>query len=118
MKKAGLLLAAAGLSVVSSIAVANDFTTVSRVRYVQDCIIQNDGKMNVYEATLKCSCVIDKLAEDFTQVEFENANAGFRYRNIPGDRGAMFKDDTDIQDGIKSFKQLHGEAYQSCRMRR
>ncbi|MBE9533225.1 MAG: hypothetical protein IMF04_03810 [Proteobacteria bacterium] len=118
MKKAGILLAAAGLSVISSFAVANDFTTVTRVRYVQDCIAQNQGKMNIYESTLKCSCVIDKLSEDFTQVEFENADAGFQYRNIPGDRGAMFKDDTDVQDGIKSFKELHLEAYESCRMRR
>ena len=100
------------------LAIANDFTTVTRVRYVQDCIAQNQGKMNIYESTLKCSCVIDKLSEDFTQVEFENADAGFQYRNIPGDRGAMFKDDTDVQDGIKSFKELHLEAYESCRMRR
>ncbi|NQY25647.1 MAG: hypothetical protein HRT92_00555 [Piscirickettsiaceae bacterium] len=117
MKKAGILLAAAGLSVVSNIAVANDFTTVTRVRYVQDCITFNEGKMNIYESTLKCSCVIDTLAENFTQVEFENVNAGFRYRNIPGDRGGMFKDDIDVQDGIKTFKELHLEAYKSCRMR-
>jgi len=87
------------------------------VQYVQDCIASNQGKMNIYEATNKCSCVIDKIAESFTQAQFEDADAGFQFRNLPGDRGAMFRDDADVVDGIASFKKVHADAYKSCRMR-
>ena len=117
MKKMGISLLTIGLIVLPAISFANDFSTVTRVQYVNDCIDANP-KMNIYEATHKCSCVIDKLAENFTQVEVENANAGFQFRNLPGDRGGMFRDDTDVNDGIKSFKQVHAGSYKSCRIRR
>lgn len=117
MNKAGITLLMTGLLALPGISLANDFTTVTRVQYVQDCIASNQGKMNIYEATSKCSCVIDKLAESFTQVEFEDANTGFQYRNLPGDKGGMFRDDTDVVDGISDFIKAHAEAYKSCRMR-
>jgi hypothetical protein len=117
MNKAGLTLLVTGLLALPGISLANDFSTVTRVQYVQDCIASNQGKMNIYEATNKCSCVIDKLAESFTQTELEDADTGFQYQNLPGDRGAMFRDDTDVVDGISEFKKAHVEAYKSCRMR-
>ncbi len=109
---------AAGLIVMSNASVANDFSTVTRVHFVQDCISLNAGKMNVYEATHKCSCVVDELAKVFTEKEFEEANAGFRFQNLPGDRGASFKDDADVQSGIGLFKSTHAAAYKACRIRR
>jgi hypothetical protein len=54
----------------------------------------------------------------FTEKDFEDANTGFRYQNLPGERGAMFKDDADVTDGIGLFKKTHAEAYESCRIRR
>ena len=118
MKKLSLSAIVAGLIVLPSLSAANDFSTVVRVHYVQDCITLNQGKMNVYEATHKCSCVVDKLAEVFTQSQFEDDNAGFQFSNLPGDRGAMFRDDMDVKDGIALFKETHAAAYDSCRIRR
>jgi hypothetical protein len=118
MNKAGITLLMAGILAYAGVSSANDFTTVARVHYVQDCIASNQGKMNVYEATHKCSCVIDKIAESFTQRQYEDADAGFQFANLPGDRGAEFRDDADIIDGISTFKKLHAEAYKSCRIRR
>lgn len=118
MNKVGTTLLMTGLLAISGVSSANDFTTVTRVQYVQDCITSNQGKMNIYEATNKCSCVIDKIAESFTQAQFEDANAGFQFRNLPGDRGAMFRDDADVVDGISAFKKAHADAYVSCRIRR
>ncbi|HDY86175.1 hypothetical protein LCGC14_0921870 [marine sediment metagenome] len=117
MNKAGITLLMAGLLGIPGLSAANDFSTLTRVQYVQDCIASNQGKMNIYEATNKCSCVVDKLAESFTETEFEDADTGFKYRNLPGDRGAMFRDDADVVDGIDHFKKAHAEAYDSCRMR-
>jgi len=118
MKKTSMSLLVAGLVTLPTLAIANDFSTVTRVHYVQDCMQLNAGKMNVYEASHKCSCVVDKLAEVFTQTQFEDANAGFQFSNLPGDRGGMFRDDTDVQDGIALFKKTHADAYDSCRIRR
>lgn len=116
MKKTGMTLFVAGLTLLPTMAMSNDFSTVTRVQYVMDCMDANP-KMNVYEAVHKCSCVADKLAAVFTQREFEDINAGFMYRNLPADRGAMLRDDKDLSSGVKLFKKTHSEAYQSCRIR-
>lgn len=118
MRKASILMLIAGLITLPSLSAANDFKTVTRVHYVQDCMALNQGKMNVYEATHKCSCVLDELAKVFTESQFEDANAGFQFQNLPGDRGGVFRDDTDVVDGIALFKKTHAEAYKSCRIRR
>lgn len=118
MRKLSMSIAAVGLIAVSNVSVANDFSTVTRVHFVQDCISLNQGKMNIYEATHKCSCVVDELAKVFTEAEFEDANAGFRFSNLPGDRGAVFRDDADVKDGVSLFQKAHAEAYDACRIRR
>jgi hypothetical protein len=117
MKHPRLSLLAASLLILPAVTVANDFSTATRVQYVMDCIQLNGAKMNLYEATHKCSCVVDKLAEVFTEREFEDANTGFQLQNMPGDRGGVFKDDADVTDGIGLFKKTHEEAYKSCRIR-
>ncbi len=118
MRRASMSLLVAGLvATAPSLVLANDFTTVTRVHYVQECINANP-KMNLYEATYKCSCVVDKLAEEFTQKEFEEADTGFQLRNMPADRGGMFRDDADVTDGIGHFKQVHAKAYEDCKIRR
>lgn len=116
MNKASLTLLAIGMAALPAIASANDFSTVTRVQYVMDCMNANKN-MNVYESVHKCSCVVDKLSEVFTQREFEDINTGYQLRNLPADRGGMFRDDADVQDGLSLFKKTHEEAYKSCRIR-
>ncbi|MDH5358496.1 MAG: hypothetical protein OEY48_02475 [Gammaproteobacteria bacterium] len=117
MKKGSMSLLAAGLVVIPGIGLANDFSTVTRVQYVLECMDANP-KMNVYEAVHKCSCVADKLADVFSQREFEEANTGFQMRNMPADRGGMFRDDADVKEGIGLFQKTHADAYDNCRIRR
>ena len=117
MKKISISLIVAGMMTLPSVGSANDLLTVTTVQYVQQCIEKNQGKMNIYEATYKCSCVIDKLAEEFTQTEFEEADTGFQLKNMPGDRGGEFRDDKKVGSGIGRFQKVHAEAYKSCRMR-
>ena len=116
MNKASILLSI-GLISLPTISMANDFPTVTRVQYVLECMEANP-KMNVYEGVNKCSCVIDKIAEQFTQREFEEANTGFQLRNMPADRGGVFRDDADVEYGISSFTAVNAKAYESCRIRR
>jgi hypothetical protein len=118
MNRLKIMVGAASLMLLPLATTANDFSTATRVQFVMECMQLNQGKMNVYEGVHKCSCVVDKLAEVFTEKDFEDANTGFRYQNLPGERGAMFKDDADVTDGIGLFKKTHAEAYESCRIRR
>ena len=118
MKKTSILLIVAGMMVLPSVGTANNFLTVTTVQYVQQCVELNSGKMNLYEATYKCSCVIDMLSEDFTQTEFEEADTGFQLKNLPGDRGGEFRDDKGVRSGVSLFQEKHVAAYETCRIRR
>ncbi|KGM08086.1 hypothetical protein LP43_0509 [Methylophaga thiooxydans] len=115
MKIAGTGLIAAGMMILPTMAMSNDFSTATRVQFVMDCMAANE--MNVYEGTHKCSCVVDKLAEVFTQKEFEDISVGFMYKNLPADRGATFRDDKNIQTGLKLYEKTSAEAYKACRIK-
>ncbi len=117
MKKTSMAILAASLIAASGLSQAHDFKTITRVHFVQDCVKANESTMNIYEATTKCSCVIDKLAEVFTEKQFEELETGYLYRNMPGDRGGEFKDDADVNDYIDLFKKTNAKAYKECRMR-
>jgi hypothetical protein len=92
-----------------------DFSTVTKVQYVNDCM-QANTKLNVYEGVHKCSCVVDKLDEAFTQTEFEDINTGYMYKNLPADRGAQFRDDKGLSSGIDKYEELSASAYKECRI--
>jgi hypothetical protein len=115
MNKAGMTLVAAGMAVLPTMAMSNDFSTVTRVHFVMDCM-QAHPDMNVYESTNKCSCVIDKIADVFSQEEFEDISTGFMYKNMPADRGATFRDDKGIKSGLKLFEETNANAYESCNL--
>lgn len=116
MKIAGMTMLAAGLTVLPTMAMSNDFSTVTRVQYVMDCMTANSD-MNVYEGVHKCSCVVDKLAEVFSEKEFEDISVGYMYKNMPADRGATFRDDKQISSGLKLFNETNEKAYKECRIR-
>jgi hypothetical protein len=116
MKKAGMTLIAAGMTILPALSMANDFSTVTRVQYVMDCMTAN-SQLNVYEGTHKCSCVVDKIAEVFTQREFEDISVGYMYKNLPADRGATFRDDKGVRKGLKLYEETTANAYQECRIR-
>jgi hypothetical protein len=116
MKLVGTAALVTGLLMSPVMASANDFSTVARVQFVMDCM-EAHPNMNVYESVHKCSCVVDEIAKVFTQREFEDLDAGYRYKNLPAERGGTFRDDEQLNTGWKLFKQTHAEAYQSCRMR-
>ena len=115
MKKISLAMLAAGMVILPSIGSANDFSTVTRVHYVLDCMHANPT-MNVYEAVNKCSCVVDKLAENFSQREFEDIDTAYQLRNMPADKGEEFRDDAGVKGNMKKFEKIHAAAYKYCRI--
>ena len=67
---------------------ANDFPTLERVKYVQECMALKGGP--TYVNMYGCSCVIDKIASQMTFEEYVHADAFVRLRNMRGERGGYF----------------------------
>jgi len=118
MKKASLTVLFASMTMLCSTAMADDhtdFSTVTKVQFVNDCM-QANTNLNVYEGVHKCSCVVDKLDEAFTQTEFEDISTAYMYRNMPADKGAQFRDDEGLSSGIDKYEAVSASAYKECRI--
>ncbi|HAO25379.1 MULTISPECIES: hypothetical protein [unclassified Methylophaga] len=118
MKKSSLTVLFASITMLSATAMADDkmdFSTVTKVQYVNDCM-QANTKLNIYEGVHKCSCVVDKLDEAFTQTDFEDISTAYMYRNMPADKGAQFRDHKELKGGIKQYEEVSSSAYKECRI--
>ena len=99
------LLAAAPL-------LANDFPTVERVLYVQDCMRTNPGPH--YEMVNKCSCALDALAN---QVKFDDYSTMVTVVNamsIGGERGGTLRDNETIKPQIRRYRELQAKVNLAC----
>jgi hypothetical protein len=89
----------------------NDYPTVARVEYVQECIAKNGGNLaDLY----KCSCAIDRIAEHLTYDDFVEAGTFARYATLPGEGGGEFRDPDRAKERAKLYRSLEAEAYRSC----
>lgn len=93
---------------------ANDFPTTDRVEYVLECIKNNGGKQ---EYLYKCSCVIDRIAQELPYDEFVEASTALRYQSLGGERGAVFRDPDDVKKIAKKYKAIQSDANKACHLR-
>lgn len=104
------LLMAAALPVA---AYAHDFPTTDRVEYVLECMKNNGGKQ---EYLYKCSCVIDRIAQQITYDEYVEASTALRYQSLGGERGAVFRDPDAVKKLAKKYKTIQGDANKACHL--
>ncbi|MGH8208749.1 MAG: hypothetical protein ACREU6_04005 [Steroidobacteraceae bacterium] len=89
----------------------NDYPTVARVEYVQECIAKNGGNLaDLY----KCSCAIDRMADHLTYDDFVEAGTFARYATLPGEGGGEFRDPDRAKERAKLYWSLEAEAYRAC----
>ncbi len=93
----------------------NDYPTVARVEYVNECIRQNGGAL---AALYQCSCAIDNLAARLSYDEFVEAGTYAKYAALPGEGGGIFRDSTEAKDRARLYRELEGEARRSCGLAR
>lgn len=93
-------------------ALANDFPTVDRVLYVQECMATHAGPN--YEMTNKCSCALDALAETVKYDEYVEMSTATKATSIGGERGGYIRDNALLQDQIKRYKALQTKVEKSC----
>lgn len=91
---------------------ANDFPTLERVKFVQECMALKGGPsyVNMYG----CSCVIDKIAAQLTFDEYVRGDAFVRLRNMRGERGGYFRSSKDSRSARGELLDIRDSAEQEC----
>lgn len=94
------------------VAQANDFPTVDRVLYVQECMATHPGPN--YEMVNKCSCALDALAAKVKYDDYVEMSTAAKATSIGGERGGYIRDVQILQDDIKRYKGLQSAAEKAC----
>jgi hypothetical protein len=106
------LIAAILLIAVATPLRANDFPTVDRVLYVQDCMRINPGPS--FEMTSKCSCALDNLAGEVKYDDYVTMTTVVNAVSIGGERGGELRDNETLKPHIKRYRDLQARAYKAC----
>ena len=94
---------------------ANDFPTAGRVEFVLECMRDRTGGQ--FELLNKCSCTIDRLAEQYKYDDFVEAQTMAKAVSIAGERGSTLRDNEDAQNAAKRYRATVAEAGRSCFLR-
>ncbi len=90
---------------------ANDYPTLARVEYVNQCINNNGGKL---AALYQCSCAIDRIANVLSYDDYVEATTFVKNATMPGAGGGEFRDSERGRALTKRFQQLETDALHSC----
>jgi hypothetical protein len=112
MKLLRLPVVAAGLAFGSAAAPANDFPTLERVLYVNDCMRNNPGPQ--FEMISKCSCALDRLAEEVKFDDYVNMTTVVNAISIGGERGGELRDNESLKPQIARWRTLQAKVQKAC----
>ena len=93
-------------------AAGNDFPTVDRVLYVQECMRNHPGPH--YEMVNKCACAQDKLAAEVPFDEYVTMSTAANANTIGGERGAYIRDAESLQVLIKRYREIQARVQKAC----
>ena len=91
---------------------ANDFPTVERVTYVQECMRAHPGSN--YEMVNKCSCALDALAREVKYDDYVTMSTASNANSMGGERGNSIRDVEAMQVQIKRYRELQANAKKGC----
>lgn len=91
----------------------NDFPTVDRVLYVQECIAAHPDAGN-FEMTNKCSCALDALAKEIKYDDYVQLSTAAKATTIGGERGGYIRDSEKLQADVKRYKALQAKVTKGC----
>ena len=106
-----LLIAAGQVNGDTAAPAANDYPTVARVEYVNECIAANGQKL---ASLYQCSCAIDRIATRLSYDDFVQAGTFAKYATLPGEGGGIFRDSDEAKKLAKLYREVEGEARRSC----
>jgi hypothetical protein len=106
------LLTLGVLLLAGSAARANDFPTVERVLYVQECMRAHPGPQ--FEMTNKCSCALDTFATDVKYDDYVTMSTISKAMSIGGERGGTIRDAPSLEPQAKRYRELQIKAEKAC----
>jgi len=106
------LALACALPLVAPAAHANDFPTVDRVLYVQECIRAHPGPH--FEMVNKCSCALDKLAAEVKFDDYVTMVTVVNAVTIGGERGGELRDNETVKPQIARYREIQARVQKGC----
>ena len=106
------LLVGGTVFAIRAAASANDFPTVERVLYVQECMKANPGPH--YEMLNKCSCAVDALAREVKFDDYSGMITIVNAMSIGGERGNQLRDNESLKPHIKRYRDLQAQVQKAC----
>jgi hypothetical protein len=100
------------LATVASGAHANDYPTVDRVLYVQECMRAHPGPN--FEMVNKCSCALDRIAEQVRFDDYVSMTTVVNAISIGGERGSELRDNETVKPQITRWRELQSKAKAAC----
>ncbi|HMM75023.1 MAG TPA: hypothetical protein PJ986_04900 [Gammaproteobacteria bacterium] len=110
MKLVALVLSA-GLAAPLA-AVASDYPTLDRVDAVLTCMQENGGQ-NI-DNLQRCSCEIDMIMQQVDYDMFTEARTYEIYKQMPGDKGGIFRDNPRAKELVDKLNAARAEAKKRC----
>ena len=92
---------------------ADEFPTIDRVLYVNECVRQHGGGL---DSLYKCSCVMDYFTKNLTYQEFDKMDASSHGIQTTGERSALWRDPKGVRDGIKRLQDVEKKAKKNCNL--
>jgi hypothetical protein len=93
-------------------AVAGDYTTMGTFTMVSNCMIEAGGQTE--ENLYMCSCRADVIKAEFSEPDYEDALTVEKYRELPADKGAVFRDSKKGQQLLETLKKVRRKATEQC----
>ncbi len=90
----------------------NDFPTVDRVLFVQDCMRNNPG--SYYEMVNKCSCALDRIAGEVKHEDYVSMQTITNAMTIGGERGNDLRDNETLKPQLRRYRELQATAAKAC----
>ena len=106
------LLAGLALLLAANPARGNDFPTVDRVLYVQECMRAHPGPQ--FEMINKCSCALDTLSRSVKYQDYVTLSTIGKAMSIGGERGNAIRDVPSLSPQLKRYRELQAKAEKAC----
>lgn len=90
----------------------NDFPTIDRVLYVQECVRSHPG--GHYEMVNKCACALDRVAAEVRFDDYVQMNTAANATTIGGERGGYIRENEPMQDLVKRYRALQTKVKKAC----
>jgi hypothetical protein len=90
----------------------NDYPTLDRVLYVQECMRNHPGPP--YEMTSKCVCAIDQIASQVKHADYVSMTTVVNAVTIGGERGGELRDNETIKPQIARWRELQSKVQKAC----